>query len=185
MSYKELFTSLKIPLAQTSSVFVGIFTSIATMFDVLQDFLVSTVEKFFISTSSDVTQYAKERGIYRAKNESDEAFKNRVLNAFNFLQNSSTRQGIEDIIKNITLKDFILVEPDSESFILSDSSEKLGLNTILQDTVSSSYLFFLVIFSSSLTTIEYNYISDIINIYKPAHIGFAIHTVIDDSIENT
>lgn len=182
MTYKELFTNLKIPLAQTSSVFVAMFTSIASVFDTLQNFLVYTINQFFISTCSDVTPYAKERGLYRAKDESEENFRKRVLNAFHFLQNASTRYGMEYILNVITSKEFIIIEPNAESFILGDTDKKLGINTVIQGDELSPYLFFLVAFSTALTTEEYNYISEIIHIYKPAHIGFSINAVIDDSI---
>ncbi len=181
MTYKQLFESLKIPLAQTSSVFVAMFTSIAMIFDALQDFLMYTIDQFFISNCADVTPYAEERGMYKVKNEDEATFRKRVINAFKFLQNSSTRDGMEEILRTITSKEFILVEPNKESFILGDSDEKLGINTVLQGDVLSTYLFFLVEFSSSLTTAEYDYISEIINIYKPAHVGFAINATIDNN----
>lgn len=178
MNYKQLFTELKIPLKETSNNFVAIFTAIAGAFDSLRDFSIAMLESHFIQSKSSERLFAEERGIEKIKNESILSFQKRVLNAYSFLKNSPTRQGIESIIKSSTTKDFKIRELYREQFILGNLQEKLGENTQLQSSLASYY--FVVGFTQALTVEEKNYVEEIIELYKPAHIGFHLNASISD-----
>lgn len=179
ISFKEYFSNLQIPLKDTSNMFIIIFESIAASFDLLKKYGVSTVEKFFVD--SNLEEYAKERCIYKIQEESNNSYKNRVLNAYQFLKYSSTSIGIKDVISNAISKSFEIRELYQENFILGNSSEKLGINTKLHTSLSS--YFFLVEFIQPLTVKEKYYLEKIIDLYKPAHVGFRINaTIVDDWI---
>jgi hypothetical protein len=178
MNFIQHFNSLKIPLKETSKVFKSLFESIADSFNALHGYFIELLGKHFISNNSSVRLFAEERGIERIKGESDISFRKRVLNAYHFLKSSPTRQGIEAIIQSSIAKEFEIRELYQENFVLGNPQEKLGISTILQSSLASYY--FVLDFSQPLTVEEKSYLKEIIELYKPAHIGYHINAMILD-----
>ena len=134
---------------------------------------------------ADLEKFAKERGLYQLKNESDPQFQSRIINAHRFLLTSPTLSGLTDIITSVisdTPKKFIIRELHKESWILGDNNSdkdtslktNLGLNTILGNNISSYY--FVVDFKDNeISSVQKAYLENVINLYKPAHAGFHIN----------
>jgi len=180
MNYKEYFNSLKIPLKDTSKNFVKLFESIAESFQDLQEFSQNILNECFPRYSKDIDKFAKERGISCIKNEKEASYKERVIKAYSFLKTSSTLQGITSLITQVTPKKFVVRELYTEDWTLGAKDEKLGDNTILGGDVSSYYF---VVEFDSLTIEEKAYLEEIIELYKPAHVGFHINAkILDDWI---
>lgn len=179
--FEYLFSSLMLPLKDTSLIFRVIFRTIILSFEDTIDYLQQIVQHSFIKNNKEFHLWAKERAIAYIRNESQESYYSRVLNAYSFLKNSSTKSGMENILRSFTNKDFQIRELYKENFVLGNKAEILGVNTVLQSSLASFY--FVVDFKNSLNLDEKLYIEKIINIYKPAHIGFHINaTVIDNWI---
>ncbi len=179
MTFKEYFNSLLIPLKATSNVFISIFESIAESFDLLKSYSILIVEKFFVS--ADVDEFAKERSVTRILNESDSSFNTRVLNAYKFLTTSPTKIGLQNILSSVIDKEFEIRELYTENFILDDANERLEETAILSGDEASFY--FIVEFAVPLTVAEKDYLESIIDLYKPAHVGYHIGaTILDDFI---
>ncbi|MGL4677669.1 MAG: hypothetical protein ACRCWI_08420 [Brevinema sp.] len=177
----EHFHKLKIPLAKTSKIFVSLFSAIAHSFELLQESIHTTVLQQFIKSQSDIELFAQDRSIEKIKDEQYEQYHYRVRNAYQFLRHSATKKGLENIIDQVIKKKFTLRELYQEDFILGNPLEKLGMNTILQS--SQSLYFFIVDFEDPLTVYEKHYLQELIEYYKPAHIGFRIDAqVLDDWI---
>ncbi len=179
MNFIQHFNSLLIPLKATSKIFNSLFLAIAGVFDSLHEFSKMILNSHFISNNSSLILFAQDRGITKIKGESEESFQIRVLNAYQFLKLSPTRQGIENIIKSSVSKNFVLRELYQEDFILDNEQESLEETTILSDDSSNYY--FVVEFSQSLTVEEKSYVEEIIELYKPAHIGYHISATILDN----
>jgi len=177
MTFKEYFNKLLIPLKDTSKNFVSLFISIANSFDSCKIFAHKILNNYFLKDSKDIEGFAKERGISRIQNEKEVAYKNRVIKAYSFLKYSSTLEGIKSLITQITNKKFIIRELYSEDWILNNDNELLGDTTILGGDVSSYY--FVVEFDKLLIE-EKTYLEEIIELYKPAHVGFHINAIILD-----
>ncbi|MGL5956313.1 MAG: hypothetical protein ACRC0X_06895 [Brevinema sp.] len=172
----QYFKSLNIPLAETSKIFVSLFSAIAYSFDLVRDAINNTVFRYFINT--DIESFAQDRSIEKIKGEQTDHYHHRVRNAYEFLKHSATKKGLETIIKQMITKKFVLRELYKEDFILGNPSEKLGFNTLLQN--SQTLYFFLVEFDDPLTVYEKYYLQELIEHYKPAHIGFRINALILD-----
>ena len=152
---------------------------------------------------SDLEKFAKERGLYRIIGEKDPIFQSRIINAHRFLLASPTLSGLKDLITSILGEEppkFIIRELYKEDWILgkdvlgkdvfgNDSILKnqnwilgkysLGADSILGNDPS---FYFIVDFESNKITLEQKkYLNNIINLYKPAHIGFHIKAFIQDN----
>ena len=201
--FKELYFPLK---SKTISEFssVPIPTTITTFFEIIaQHFDQAYKERVLILSSSfpsnsldilafkpndsrfkaDLEKFAKERGLYQLKNESDIQFQSRIIYAHRFLLTSPTLLGLTDIITNIVPQKFIIRELYTESWILGDNDSNkdtslkrtsLGIDTILGNNFESYY--FVVDFKGTGIELEQKtYLENVINLYKPAHAGFHIN----------
>lgn len=178
-SYASYFNSLKIPLKETSKIFVSIFSAIALSFQNTYFYAEEVLKTYFIQSEQNIEEYAKDRGISRIRNESSRSFQNRVLGAYSFMKNSSSKIGIENILKSFTEKSFMIRELYQENFVLGNKEEKLGETTLLQSSLASYY--FVVEFDNPLTVEEKRYLTEIIESYKPAHMGFHLNArIVDD-----
>ncbi|MGL4677178.1 MAG: hypothetical protein ACRCWI_05880 [Brevinema sp.] len=176
--FLDHFNSLLIPLKDTSKVFVGMFSAIAKSFENLKSYTEDIIQRHFIS-NDDFEEFSKDRGIVRIKNESSQSFYSRVLGAYSFLKNSSTKQGIIDILRSFTEKEFRVRELYREDFVLGNPNEKLGITTQLKNSLASYY--FTMDFTNPLTVEEKQYLTEILDLYKPAHIGFHLNArIVDD-----
>ena len=130
--------------------------------------------------NTDLEKFAKERGLYQLKNESNLQFQSRVINAHRFLLSSPMLSGLEHLITSVISddpKDFTIRELYKESWILGKGS--LGVDMILGSNVFSYY--FIVDFGQILIPLVLKtYLEDIINLYKPAYVGFHIKAFILD-----
>ncbi len=165
--YEHLKNVLKYPLCYSSEVFKGLFKTIGAFFDQLKnDIYVTKAQMYAIKTTKGIFEFARERGITKLKFETDEQFNNRVIYAFQFYATSAPKRGIESILSYVIDKPFIIDECYQESWVL-DVSE-LGENTILNyETYVRSFIIF---FSESITDDEREYVNQIMNHYKPAHV---------------
>ena len=201
--FKELYFPLKSktlsestpPIPTTMAKF---FEIIAYHFDQVYKERVLILSSSFPSNSIDITtdknndlrftadleKFAKERGLYQLKNESDVQFQSRIINAHRFLVTSPTLFGLTDIITNVISdnpKDFTIRELYKESWILGQ--HYLGIDTVLGNNMDSYY--FIVDFkANAITSDQKAYLENIINLYKPAHAGFHINAFIDDKISD-
>ncbi len=178
MMFKEHFNSLLIPLKQTSKNFVSIFITIANAFDILKIYAEDILYRHFIQSKSNTEKFAKDRGIQKLSREDTNKYYDRVLNAYDFLKNSSTTKGIIGILKSITDKEFELREIYLDDFELDSENELLEETTILGS--DDSNLYFIVSFPNPLTVEEKAYIEEVIELYKPAHVGFRVEANILD-----
>ncbi|MGL5956781.1 MAG: hypothetical protein ACRC0X_09350 [Brevinema sp.] len=175
-SFLELFYSLQMPLKETSKNFVIIVTAIGEVFDTLVRYSEQMITRYFIQSEQDLELFAKDRGIQRIKYESMRSFQGRVLNAYTFLKNSSTKVGIEGVIKRSIEKNFEIKEIYQDNFILDHEGEILEETTYLSD----DNFYFVVKFYDPLTVEEDLYLKEIIELYKPAHIGYHLEAMILD-----
>lgn len=173
----NILISLSIPLYQTSLVFRTLFTAIALQFNGLAEAGTTLAKQAFPQYTNWITAIANDRGIVRIAGESDQAYKNRVIYAFEFQRNSSTFAGITSLIQRITDKPFMIRELYKETWILGDPKELLGITTILGSPLDR--FFFIVEFTEKIEETEKTYIENILNIYKPAHTGFRIIDIIE------
>ena len=129
---------------------------------------------------ADLEKFAKERGLYQLKNESDIQFQSRVINAHRFLVTSPTLSGLKDLITNVIKddpKEFTIRELYREDWVLG--KDVLGDESILGNDTPS---YFIVDFKKTPIKLDQKtYIEDIINLYKPAHVGFHINAFILDN----
>lgn len=186
MPYKQYFNSLKIPLKETSKNFVFLFHAIAESFNLLSKFLETILNSHFISRNAEESLWAKERGIVKIKNEETSSYLDRVLNAYEFNKRSSTLDGLTNILKSAINKKFSLRELYLDNWILGE--EPLGFikkdgerhdTTILGADYTSYY--FVVSFNDPLTLDEKIYLEELIEIYKPAHVGYHLDArIVDD-----
>ena len=136
--------------------------------------------------TTDLEKFAKERGLYQLKNEKSEQFQARIINAHRFLLTSPTLSGLTAIITSIISDDpkkFIIRELFKESWILG--VDILDENMILGNNFDSYY--FVVDFKgedNEITSNQKTYLENIINLYKPAHVGFHINTFLNDEKES-
>lgn len=179
MNMIAYFTSLAIPLRETSKVFSALFTAIAKQFDVLYGYGAEFVKQAFPKFSSllALAMWGQERGVINIKGEPSANYAKRVEKAFGFLQSASTKEGIIALVRQFTAKPFELRELYADNWILGNENEALGVNTLLGWT--GSYQFNLV-FSKPLTLGERDYITELVNIYKPAYVMFKIIAQIQD-----
>lgn len=196
MDMIRYFYSLAIPLRETSKVFTALFTAIARQFDLLYGYGVELVKQAFPKFSSDglrntggqpsiappaygtsLSLFGQERGVVNIKGEPSANYAKRVEKAFGFLQAASTKEGIIALVRQFTAKPFELRELYTDNWVLSDAKELLGVNTLLGWT--GSYQFNLV-FGQPLTLGERDYITELVNIYKPAHVVFKVIANIAD-----
>lgn len=173
----NILISLAIPLYQTSLVFKTLFTAIALQFNGLADAGTTLAKQAFPQCTNWIAAIANDRGIVRIAGESDPAYKNRVTYAYEFQRNSSTFAGITSLIQRITDKPFVIRELYKETWILGDPKELLGITTILGSPLDR--FFFIVEFQTILTNHEKIYITNILDIYKPAHTDFRIIDIIE------
>ncbi len=144
--------------------------------------------------TTDLEKFAKERGLYQLKNEKSEQFQSRIVNAHRFLLTSPTLSGLEQLIINAISNDpknFTIRELYKESWILGDNDStslkktNLGIDTILGNNFDSYY--FIVDFKykdNPISLDQKSYLEHIINLYKPAHVGFHINTFLNDEKES-
>lgn len=177
-SYTSYFNSLQIPLKDSSKVFVSIFRAIAQVFEDLSSYAEEVLFYHFIQSEKDSEMYSRDRGVTRIKNESLHTFQSRLINAYTFNRNSSTLRGLTDILRSFTEKEFVVRELYREDFVLGKAEEKLGITTQLQSSLASYY--FVVDFSNPLTVEEKKLLTEILDQYKPVHIGFQINARIAD-----
>lgn len=173
----NILISLAIPLYQTSLVFKTLFIAIALQFNGLAEAGTTLTKQAFPQYTNWITAIANDRGIVRIAGESDQAYKNRVIYAYEFQRNSSTFTGITSLIQRITDKPFLIRELYKETWILGDLKEPLGITTILGSPLDR--FFFIVEFQTVLTNEEKTYITNVLSIYKPAHTGFRIIDIIE------
>ncbi|WP_092320128.1 hypothetical protein [Brevinema andersonii] len=88
--FVNILISLSIPLYQTSLVFQVLFTAIALQFNLLAEAGITLVRQAFLQDTENLAAIANDRGIVRIAGESDPAYKNRVIYAFEFQRNRST-----------------------------------------------------------------------------------------------
>ncbi len=172
---REYFERLAIPLRETSAVFRAIFGSIAGVFEEAVEKIRESVFSGFLQSKADLYMHAKDRGLEQIRNESADVFYERLINAYRFLKNSSTKNGIEDIIRGYTDKRFDIREPYKDVFILGKGI--LGVTTVLSGEVSNHY--FIVEFFEKITEEEKAYIEELVETFKPAHTGFRIIAIIE------
>lgn len=179
MDMTSYFYSLVIPLRETSKVFTALFTAIAEQFDLLYGYGAELVKQAFPKFSSPLglAMWGRERGVINIKGEASGNYAKRVEKAFGFLQAASTKDGIIALVRQFTAKPFELRELYADNWILGDAKELLGTNTLLGWT--GSYQFNLV-FGQPLTLAERDYITELVNIYKPAHVVFKVIANIAD-----
>lgn len=175
--FVNILISLSIPLYQTSLVFRTLFTAIALQFNGLADAGITLTRQAFPQDTEYLAAVANDRGIVRIAGENDQAYKNRVIYAFEFQRNSSTFAGITSLIQRITDKPFMIRELYKETWILGDPKELLGITTILGSPLDR--FFFIVEFTEKIEDTEKTYITNVLNIYKPAHTGFRIIDIIE------
>lgn len=173
----NILISLSIPLYQTSLVFRTLFTAIALQFNGLAEAGITLARQAFPQYTNWIAAIANDRGIVRIAGESDQAYRNRVIYAYEFQRNSSTFDAITSLIQRITGKPFVIRELYKETWILGDPKELLGTNTILGSPLDR--FFFIVEFQTVLTNQEKTYITNVLSIYKPAHTGFRIIDIIE------
>ena len=130
--------------------------------------------------TADLEKFAKERGLYQLKNESDVQFQSRVINAHRFLVTSPTLSGLDQLLTNVIKddpKDFTLRELYREDWVLG--KDVLGDESILGNDTPS---YFIVDFKKIPIKLDQKtYLEDIINLYKPAHVGFHVNAFILDN----
>ena len=130
--------------------------------------------------TADLEKFAKERGLYQLKNESDVQFQSRVINAHRFLVTSPTLSGLDQLLTNVIKddpKDFTLRELYREDWVLG--KDVLGDESILGNDTP---FYFIVDFKKIPIKLDQKtYLEDIINLYKPAHVGFHINAFILDN----
>ena len=179
MDMIAFFLSLAIPLRDTSRVFSALFTAIAREFEALYRYTAGLVKEAFPKFSGPVALHlwGRERGVINIKGESSADYAKRVERAFDFLSTASTKDGIIALVRQFTPKPFELRELYSDNWILGGAGEGLGDNTLLGWT--GSYQFNLV-FAQSLTIGERDYIAQLVELYKPAHVVFKIIAQIAD-----
>ncbi|MGL5253806.1 MAG: hypothetical protein ACRC9L_02110 [Brevinema sp.] len=173
----ELLYQLAIPLRQTSAVFRALFTAIAKECDILLDYAKSLTFQCFPKYADDILPFALERGVTQIRGESLASFSHRTEKAFSFCTASSTREGIIQLVKTFTLKPFTMREIWQDNWTLASPTEKLGLTTQLGGVQSANTF---VLSFSSLLFKEKEYIHQIIELYKPAHIRCIIIANIQD-----
>ncbi|MGL5721593.1 MAG: hypothetical protein ACRCY4_04255 [Brevinema sp.] len=173
----KLFYQLTIPLRETSLVFKALFSAIARECDILLECAYLLTKQSFPRYGEQIEPFAKERGVVRIKGESLADFTKRVERSFAFLTTATTREGIIQLIKTFTDKDFTLKELWEDDWILGDDDEVLGTSTTIggEDAANT----FVVVFDS-LTLDEKNYISELIELYKPAHVRCVLRAQIQD-----
>ena len=130
--------------------------------------------------NKDLEKFAEERGLYKLKNESDLQFQSRIINAHRFLATSPTLDGLTNIITNAISndpKEFTIQYLYDKCWYLGETL--LDKNLILENNILS---YFIVDFDTTPITLEQKtYLESIINLYKPACIGFYINAFILDS----
>lgn len=158
----------------TSSIFKAICDAIFEQFNpIYQLFLLVINNASPIEYSQFTDLIAKDRGITKLTNETDQSYLYRVRYAFKFLNQSFTKSGIEEIIKKIFPTHHINIrELYKENFILGDTEEKLGITTIIN---SSFQKYYFIIEIDELNEEEKVYLKEILEIYTPAHVGFQIN----------
>jgi hypothetical protein len=107
---------LLFPLAQTSKVFISIFSAIGEMFDDLIDDAYSIAYEFFPYLSKNIRKHMKDRGIMPFPNEPSESLQSRIINAYNFYISSGTMAGIKKIISYYTSASFTITTVNNEPF---------------------------------------------------------------------
>lgn len=200
MTYKEYFNTLKIPLKETSTVFKVLFTAIAEEFDSLRNFAKMIVNSHFVHTDNYLIDeqrsdegltserlFAEERGIVKIKKESDKNYGQRVLSAYEFNKRSSTLEGLRDILSSATDKEFTIRElyrddwvlgEEPLEFIEDENGDKIDTTILGSNFVS---LYFVVDFDQiKLKLDEKEYLEQLIELYKPAHIGYHINAQIEE-----
>lgn len=185
MTFKEYFNDLKIPLKETSKNFVALFHAIALAFESVKKYSNHILSLYFIQSGNALQKYAEDRGIVRVKNEGTESHFQRVLNAYAFLKNSSTLEGLTNILKLAISKEFTIRELYLDNWILGEEplgfimkEEEKHYTTFLGADYTSYY--FVVTFDVPLTLDEKNYLDKLIDLYKPAHTGCHIDARIVD-----
>lgn len=175
---QTFFSSLPLPFPST--IIRMIFSVIAYVFDIIYQQAYDIVLGCFPKYSEDLDPYAQERGITKIQGESDIQFRKRITYAYQFARFSSTLQGIEDMISTILGGTVSIRELHTEDWILGH--ERLGENTILGNDVSS-YYFVVDLGDRSLTLVEKRYLEQVIEEYKPAHVGFHINAhIVDENV---
>ncbi len=169
--YEHLKNVLKYPLCYSSEVFKGLFKTIGSFFDQLKnDIYVTKAQMYAVKTTKGIFKFAKERGITKLKYETEEQFKQRVIYAFQFYATSAPKQWIEKILSYVIDKDFIVDECYQNSWVLGES--QLGIDTYISH---EEYIrAFFIRFSESISSEEREYIDQIMNHYKPAHVAHYI-----------
>ena len=130
--------------------------------------------------NEDLEKFAKERGLHRMNNEKVEQFQSRIINAHRFLLTSPTLSGLKDLITTVIKddpKEFTLRELHTEDWILG--KDVLGDESILGNNTP---FYFIIDFKKIPIKLDQKtYLEDIINLYKPAHVGFHINAFILDN----
>ena len=174
----ELFYQLAIPLRETSAIFRALFGAIAKECDLLIDYAKLLTKQSFPRYGESIEPFAKERGVARIRGESYSSFMKRTENAFAFLTTATTREGIIQLITTFTDKPFTLKELWEDTWILGDDTERLGINTSIGGDNSANT--FLLIFGF-LSIDEKNYITELVELYKPAHVKCILQAQIQDN----
>ena len=173
----KLFYQLAIPLRETSAIFRALFGAIAKECDVLLDYAKLLTKQSFPRYGESIEPFAKERGVARIRGESSSGFMKRTEKAFAFLTTATTREGIIQLIKTFTDKPFTLKELWEDTWILGDDTERLGVNTSIGGEQATST--FVIVFGF-LTLDEKNYITELVELYKPAHVKCILLAQIQD-----
>lgn len=170
--FSDFLESLHISILETSKVF-RIFCEVLVKHcgSILETTLL-IAKQCFAEYSDSLSECANEKSLFQLRLENDKQFRQRIKDAFSFLRNSSTLEGIENILRNLITTNFKIREIYKETWILGHEDERLGETMILGSP--QDRFFFIVEFEDQIQEDELGYIYSIIKIYKPAHVGFRI-----------
>lgn len=160
MSFWEyLIAILKYPLRGQS--FEALFKAISTVFDRLKNDVYYLRQQFVPLISDSLLRFAEERGVQRFPYESEEAYKKRILFAFQFLSSVSNNREISNLVSFLTQKTFSIRE--IKKWRLGRS--RLGIDSFLNLENRCVVEFF-----SSLSGKERLYLMSVLRFYLPAHV---------------
>lgn len=178
MTFYEYFKDiLAVPLLEDEKIQI-IYEVVSEQLDEFMDVLVEVKKEFFISLADyNFSNLAKERGITKLKYEDEDSFKNRAVYALLFYRSSSTKEGLEAILKLCTTKTFTLTESYKGAWIFGKS--RFGINTYAYSSESANTI--ILEFFQMLTDEEKTYITQILDLYKPAHVAVYIKEPLEEN----
>ncbi len=157
--FEYLKNPLKFPLS--GYVFDGFWKAICKSFDNLKEDVYHLRKQFIPYISDYLIKFADERGIYRFRYETEEQFKTRILYAFAFVQKVLNQAELENYLKMLTKKPFLIRQTNKWRLGMS----KLGQNTYLNVENRCSIEFF-----EKLSIEEREYLYSVLRFYLPAHV---------------